>query len=556
MARLRPPGFVDLLARLSDNPEPAVRSVAVEALGRCTRVIGADDDRRRTLIAAALGDPDEDVRARAVDAAARLGLEDQGRTITGLLASDPSATVRERAALAVGILHLAGGERPLIEACRPTEPANVRAAAALAAGVFDPDSLVIRVLEMPDQTAVRQLLRQRLDGDPWFRLLERKLSRARALELRALSATGHEAGQSYLADGLRSTLDTGERVRMIAGLRAFRGEQSLSALLQVVREDPSPEVRTAALVAVSDLLDSEELLGLGGRALGDPSLLVRRAAVDLFAKVAPQTALPKLIRSLRPDEDPTVLAAAAELAGRQFHSFREAISAVPLDPMQTVLLVRVARFIHHPELSSLLLPLSRSTWPEVREAVAELGRHRPDAMGSEALEALTADPMISVRHAAAGAAAAAERYDLLERMRQDPDMRVRRQVAIALGRSAPVAKAGLGILERLGLDPEMPIRAAAYVGRLLQGTPVPLPPGIDPKAAAEAVREASDLMSLRETARGTTSEDRRLAAALALAMLQDEVAHEVARADPIPAIRHRVSGALELAIQATAASTA
>jgi hypothetical protein len=111
------------------------------------------------------------------------------------------------------------------------------------------------------------------------------------------------------------------------------------------------------------------------------------------------------------------------------------------------------------------------------------------------------------------------------------------------------------VLERLGQDPEMPVRAAAYVGRLLQGTPVPLPPGIDPVTAAEAVQEASDLMSLRDTALGTTGEDRRLAAALALAMLQDEVAREVARADPVPAIRHRVSGALELAMQATAGRT-
>jgi HEAT repeat protein len=231
------------------------------------------------------------------------------------------------------------------------------------------------------------------------------------------------------------------------------------------------------------------------------------------------------------------------------------MSAMPLEPGQTVLLIRLARFIHHAGLADLLLPFSRSGWPEVREAVAELGRQRPDATDPDALELLTADPVIAVRHAAAGAAAAAQRYDLLERMTQDPDMGVRRQVAIALGRSAPAGRPGLRILERLGGDPEMPVRAAAYVARLLQGTPVPLPPGIDPRTAAEAVREASDLPSLRDTARGTVGEERRLAAALALALLQDEVAREVARTDPIPAIRHRVSGALELAMQGTTGST-
>ena len=37
---------------------------------------------------------------------------------------------------------------------------------------------------------------------------------------------------------------------------------------------------------------------------------------------------------------------------------------------------------------------------------------------------------------------------------------------------------------------------------------------------------------------------------LALALLDDEVAHQVARTDPVPSIRHRVSGALELAAAA------
>jgi HEAT repeat protein len=126
LARLRLPGSVDVLARLSDHPEPAVRGAAIEALGRCTRADGSARESRLRAVAPALGDSDEYVRARAIDAAVRLGIDDAGRTIAGLLATDPSATVRERAALAIGILHLPGGEGPLIAACRPTEPTNVR----------------------------------------------------------------------------------------------------------------------------------------------------------------------------------------------------------------------------------------------------------------------------------------------------------------------------------------------------------------------------------------------------------------------------------------------
>ena len=46
-------------------------------------------------------------------------------------------------------------------------------------------------------------------------------------------------------------------------------------------------------------------------------------------------------------------------------------------------------------------------------------------------------------------------------------------------------------------------------------------------------------------------DDRRLAASLALAMIQDVVALEISRFDPAPSVRHRVAGALELAAHPT-----
>jgi HEAT repeat protein len=548
LGQLRSPTAVDVLVRLGRASDPAVRSGAVEALGRCSRRAGHKEDTVAQTVARALEDPEASVRARAIDAAARIGLQQEGQNLLRLLQGDPSVEVRERAALATGLLRVPGGEEALIDAARRGEAVSVRAAASLAAGAFSPDSLVSRVLDMPDEGAVRQLLRQRLESDPWYRLLNRKLSSVRGLEARALAASSSGAAQTLLAGGMHRTLDAGERVRLIGGLRALRGEQSVGALFQIVREDPSPEVRTAALTAMSDFLDTEELLSTGSRALGDPSLMVRRAAVNLLAKVTPERVFPKLIRSLHADDDPAVLAAAAEVAETHFSFFRDAGTTMPLDAGQAVLLVRMARFIHHPELSGFLAPFARSSWPEVREAVAELWKRRPDAVESDALEAMIADPALVVRLAAAGSAAAARRYDLLMDMTQDPDWTARRQVAVALGKTAPVAQGGIAVLERLAGDSEMPVRAAAYAARLAQGTPVPLPPGLEPRIAAEAVRDTLDLPSLRETARTTRSEERRLAAGLALALLQDEVAREIARTDPVPAIRHRVGGALELAM--------
>jgi HEAT repeat protein len=548
LGRIRSPRSADVLGRLSRDPEAEIRAAALAALGKCVPRGAEVPSVISEAVTHGVRDPEPEVRARAVELAARLGVPHENSTILAMLRSDPSPDVRERAALATGLLRIAGGQDALTVAARRKEPIALRGAATLAAGVYDPSSLVVRMLDLPDEGLVRALLRDRLEADPYFRLLARRLSRTRKLEIRALAAPTPEDTEATLAGGLQTTLDAGERVRLITGLHALRGEQSLGAMLQVVRQDPSPEVRTAALTAVADLLDTEELLTVGSRALGDPSVMVRRAAINLFGRVTPARSFPKLIRSLRVDDEPAVLAAAGELAEEHFEQFRDAISMMTLDPRQAVLLVRVARFVSHPRLTDLLVPFVRDSRAEVREAVADLWRQRPDVADYDGLEALIVDPVIGVRQAAAAAAAAAHHYPLLDRQTQDPDPTVRRHVALVLGRNAPVGDEGVAVLERLALDSEMTVRAAAYAARLLQGTPVPLPPGLDARVAAEAVREAADLPALRETARSTGSEERRLAAALALALLQDDVAREVARTDPVPAIRHRVGGALELAM--------
>lgn len=537
LKRPRVGGAVNVLERLAADPEPEVRAAAVGALGRAGMPVTT-----------ALGDPEETVRASAVDSCIAANDEAHTRTLLSLLRGDPSALVRERAAIAIGLLRLTIGEEALMDACRRAEPPNVRAAAVLGAAAYDHENVVTAVVEMPDQAAVRQLLRTRVKQDSRFRLLGRRLSPARQLELSALVAASPGEAQATLAARMRGILDAGERVRLIGSLRAFQGEQSRDALLEIVRSDPTPEVRIAALSSVSDLLDAAELLTVGSRALGDPSLLVRRAAVALFALVAPARAMPKLIGALRVDDDPAVLAEAAGLAEEHFDVFADVVQALPPDSDRAVLVIRIARHIHHPDLLQLLPPLAASGSPEVRGAVAELWRHRPDCADAAALEALSTDPVAWVRRTAAWAALAAERYDILEHMTGDPDATVRREVAIVLGRGAPVKKAGRLILERLAADGEMTVRAVAHVARLLQGSPLPLPPGLDGQTAAQAVLDIADLAALRQTALRASDEERRLAAALTLALLQDEVAREVARTDPVPAIRHRVGGALELSI--------
>jgi HEAT repeat protein len=544
--RLRWTGGLRHLGRLARDPAPEVRAVVLRAMGRSLRPSGPPPDALVDAVATGLRDPVETVRAAAIDLCSRRCLEDFGPDIVALLQSDPSPVVRERAALATGLLRTPAGEATLVAASRHADSPDLRAAAVLAAGAYDRSSLVTLMLEMPDETAVRERLRHRIRTDAWFRLLSRSLPRMSGTEIRALIAPTSADAQRSLATGIRSVLDAGERARLITGLSSFQGEQSRDALLQLIRVDPNPEVRTAALTSVAHLLDPDELLAFGTRALGDPSIMVRRAAVGLFAPVPPDRAWPRLIGSLRVDDDATVLAAAGSLAEQQFESFRDAILRTPLENERAILVARLSRYVHHPDLAALLFRLARSPAAEVRDAVAEVWRHRPDAADPLALEAIIGDPVVAVRLTAVGAAAATQRYDLLDRMTQDPDLEVRREIATTLSRAADVGPAGLVVLEHLDSDPEMAVRTAAYAARLIQGEPVPLPPDLDPRMAADAVRNGADLGALRNAARTAGSEDRRLSAALALALLQDQVAREVSRTDPAPSVRHRVAGALDL----------
>jgi HEAT repeat protein len=544
-------GTLAVLQRLRSDPSPAVRAAAIQDIGRQLCRAGGDDGAAVATIKSALEDLEELVRARALDAWTRIAPEDCARVSLTFLEDDPSPLVRERAALAVALLQVSDAGPVLLAVCRRAEPANVRAAAALAIAGLDGQGILARVAEMPDQVAVRELMCERLRHDARFRLLRLKLSRAHRLELRALASESDAEVETSLVAGLGSLPDSRDRLRLISSLTALHGEQSRGALLQMIRADPIPEVRTAALAAAGDLLEPAELLATASRAVGDPSVLVRRAAVALFTRVSPHQALPRMMQALRVNDDPAVLAAVAAFAENQFDLFTRIAHGFPLDGERALLVVRIARHMVHPDLPALLRHFAASGSPDVRAAVAELWTGRPEIGDPASLVALTVDPDVSIRRSTAAAVLAAERYDLLETMAQDPDPSVRREVALILGRGESLLKPGLDTLESLGADPDMPVRAAAYVSRLLRGSALPLPPELDSQVVAQAVRESGNIPRLRETALTSSSEEQRLAAAMALALLQDDVAREVARTDPAPSIRHRVSGALELSIANT-----
>jgi HEAT repeat protein len=528
---LKPPHPIRLLEALFRDRAPEVRLAATEVLGR---VAG---ERPPVLLEEAFDDPDHRVRAAAVDGVVRLNHTAVAPRILTLLRDDPAPEVRERAALATGLFRLAGGEVQLLAMCHEQEPLEVRAAAALALGAYDQESLVAQILEMADESEVRLLLRDRLKSDAEFRLLGQRLREARHVELRALGSTSREEMEQTLAEGMRGVLSPDQRIRLVAGLKAFQGERSRSALLAVLRSDPSPEVRAAALTAVGGMLDVAELHLTASRALADPHKAVRHAAVALFQRIAPDKGLAGLLRLLRSEEDTVILQAVAQLAEAAFPAFLDLALGIDQNGQEAILLTRIARHMHHPELKRVLAVVARSQAAPVREAVGDLWAARPDLMDDTALAGMTVDPSVAVRRASVSAWAAAGRFDRLASMLGDPDPGVRQDIARAYLDAPDTAP-----LEPLFLDPDEMVRAALFVTRLLRGEWNEAPPaaGISRTAAATAVRHAMSIDTLRDIARTERDPARRLPASLALAVLGDESAYAVMRTDPLWAIRDKV----------------
>jgi len=512
VVQLRSPSGPSILGVLWRDPDAVVRAATAETLGR----LGGTEAVR--LLAAGVEDPEEEVRARAVDALARLGGTSAGPSVLTLLQRDPSPMVRERSALATGLLRTPGGEAALLAASgQAGAPLALRAAALLALGGYEQESMVGRLVEMADDRVLRDFLADRIKNDAEYRLLAQRLGASRHVELQALAATTREGMELSLTEGIRGALDPGERLRLVSGLRAFQGDRSRNALLQVVRSDPNPAVRSAALTAVSGMLDLDELERLAVRALSDPDAAVQHTAVALFGRIAPDRALPSLIRMLQPDaDDPVVLQAVASQAEANFDTFVDLTLGLGAGGPELVTIAKVARHIRHPRLPALLPPMAASRAPEVREALVRLWSHRPDLIDARLLVALAQDPVVAVRVAAAAACAAGNRSD------------------------------GLAALAVLAADPAAEVQAMAAVAGLLVGTRNALPAG-DSRAL---LVDAAATVLPRETLRSRAADpvpNRRQAAGIVLALLDDPVAQRMATDDPVPAVRKAVGAALPAA---------
>jgi HEAT repeat protein len=393
---------------------------------------------------------------------------------------------------------------------------------------------------MVDEEPVREYLRDRLQHDPSYRQIRQRLKESQQVELRALGSLNREQMEASLVEGMRGVLDPRERVRLVAAIHAFQGERSRRALMYAVRSDPSPEVRAAALEAVAGMLDADELSLAARRAVTDPHPAVRRVAVTLFARMTPEQAMPMLIKLLRTeDEDPVVLQAAAGHAEAAFSVFVDLTLGHGTGTREGIVIARVARYVHHPELARLLGTLARSPSPDVRRELALVWRDRPELIIEPMLTGLSVDPDSTVRLASAQAWGAARQFDRLVGFFQDPEPEIRRRAVLELRAStdgpdpSPLQK-----------DPDERVRAAAWLTRLVKGQQSAPPSDVGRETAVATLREVTTPEELQATVRTSPDPGKRIAAGIALAVLGDPVAQEVARTDPVELVRTEVTKAI------------
>jgi HEAT repeat protein len=168
-----------------------------------------------------------------------------------------------------------------------------------------------------------------------------------------------------------------------------------------------------------------------------------------------------------------------------------------------------------------------------------LWRHRPELMSDEGLIALSADPVPAVRIAAVHAWGAARRYDRLKPFFEDPEAEVRRKAALELTR----AKEGPDPAPLLN-DVDEGVRAAAWSAQMLGGRRTDLPANVGRETAAAAIREVMTQEELQTAARTSPELRRRVAAGIALALMDDPVAREIAQSDPVAEVREQVTRVL------------
>jgi prolyl oligopeptidase len=412
--RIQQPAGVDPLLRLLDDPAPEVRREAVFALGQMGWVPQAAGGREAEIalrLQALLGGADEGLRAAAVEAIGKIGLERTSELVVPLLA-DASAAVRAEAALALFrhrlVQRLRAPDAQLEALPQPAMDALLRAAGDPAAEARR--AVAIFFAREKDARGLEAVVKLSRDTEPWTRFFAtvalRRFEEPAAVEAAAAAARDADAHVRLAAVQALAAQKQGGRVsaelardpslHIRAAVAEALGtlETGDPAMLEALLDDTSPTVRAAALVAAARRR-AEAAGEQVRRALENESWLLREAAVAAAATL-PETGEELLLQAAK-DLDERVRAAAigalaARDSGRARQAVEAALSASGLAERGTA--VEALRGRTDEASAALAWRAYQASqgpeWPEIREALLEVlaARTGPEIDGwlREALE--------------------------------------------------------------------------------------------------------------------------------------------------------------------------
>ena len=338
---------IDAVLPCLEDPEPAVRAAACEALARigdpgvvarlfpllsdsprvCQAAVGAiqslGSSETETLCLEAARSPQAEVRRAAFRILSYFGYASALPLFTRAL-SDPDARVRDAAIQGLPYIEDPGALDELL-ACARHANERVRAVSLRALGHSRSDARVVSTL-----------LRGLADPDPWARyysaqslgrlgveqataaltrLLEDQAGQVRVAAIEALSHLRSELAFQALRSAAQSS-DPDVRRAGLIGLGISRRAESEPILLESTRS-LDPATRLVAVSAVADY-ESEEVLRALERAAGDRDDSVRTAAIGFLSGRSGAASTRALVRILPsfPDRDRVVEALSVWVDGR------------------------------------------------------------------------------------------------------------------------------------------------------------------------------------------------------------------------------------------------
>jgi len=420
LGRILAPEGIDPLLSLSKDGDPFVRRTAIFAMGQYGFDVDGAAGREAGLLAAirpALEDPDEQIRAVAVEAVGKLALEMAPAVVAPVL-KDKSSMVRCMAAMACfRWRHVIRLRQPDV---KPEVPEVLLTALVEAASDADPGvrwRAVWALARFGDPRPVPALFAKNItrDSHPWTRffalslLVSTKLapfaaaaaeaqkdpvSHVRAAAVRALNALERP-------DLLEKSLvtDPSHHVR-----EAFAdGLVGESPELEALAKDSSPTVRAAALLA--------RVRARGDRAMpdleaavegGDP--LLRIAAFKALGNLKTDPALELILKTRGSGDEDVRAAALVPLSNFQdeksFASIVEGLKAKGVAERGTAIESLGSRT--DPAMVAAAIECYRNSldreWVEMRESIVDaLAARPPESTTPFLLEVARTDPAPSVR---------------------------------------------------------------------------------------------------------------------------------------------------------------